>query len=775
MNQQFWNGKEKFRWFWVFIPTALMTCYLYFRYQPMMQAPDAHLFTLGFDGIKNYFTTAWHLKHDLTSLGYQGMNHPYGEHVLFTDNQPILVNTARWVSTLFPQIKERGIGLVNLFQIFSLVFSVYCFVLLFRRLNLPGWYGALASFLLTLLSPQYLRFDGHFGLSHTWVIPLVLLMLHTYESKTYRRRISFKVGLFITFVSQLHMYYFGLFFLYLSIYHLLSFLRDPSGTPFYKRFVHWALMLLVPFGVLQFWLKASHASPDRSANPYGFHYYKGYWEGIFLPYPEWPLYQWIHQHITPITTIDGEASAYVGAFATVFFVLVVFTGFRVFRAQKSAPYGDRLNRNYLRNIWWAGVILALFACGYPHEIRGLEWMSDYYGPIRQFRSMGRFNWILFPVFNLTAFYWLWYFAETRKQLWQKVLACSIPFCLLAYEAYEMQRREYTPIQNNLLTRADPQSTPLTWQSLVDTSRHQAILPLPYYHFGSENLGLEPKYDLFLLTQRTAYATGVPDMGVNMSRTSLGQTIRQAQLQLEQVEAPRILFDLVSDKSILLFTLPHYESEVYQRSKHLLLKAKSIHRDAHGLLWELPLDSLKQAIRQLIEQEKAVIQSKVNNLGSWKTDGARFFRHENYNGLKTVNAPFIGSGAIGALQSDTTTLYTGGMPAGKYILSFWLESTTDQAVNAHIYIQVKNKSGAAPANLLESCKHHIKSIKDGWSLVEIPFDVQAEDGPVEVHIFQYKKGVKLPLVIDECQIRPLGVDVYFNAEHYLSKNNRWYED
>ena len=47
------------------------------------------MFGGGGDGFKNYMTTNWHLAHDSSYVHYGGMNYPYGEHVLFTDNQPL--------------------------------------------------------------------------------------------------------------------------------------------------------------------------------------------------------------------------------------------------------------------------------------------------------------------------------------------------------------------------------------------------------------------------------------------------------------------------------------------------------------------------------------------------------------------------------------------------------------------------------------------------------------------------------------------------------------
>ncbi|MBK8555528.1 MAG: hypothetical protein IPL65_07045 [Lewinellaceae bacterium] len=52
--------------------------------------PNTQLIGAGPDGFKNYMTTGWHVRYDTSYVHFGGMNFPFGEHVLFTDNQPIL-------------------------------------------------------------------------------------------------------------------------------------------------------------------------------------------------------------------------------------------------------------------------------------------------------------------------------------------------------------------------------------------------------------------------------------------------------------------------------------------------------------------------------------------------------------------------------------------------------------------------------------------------------------------------------------------------------------
>jgi len=46
----------------------------------------------GEDGAKNYYTVAYHIEHDSSYTWFNGMNYPYGEHAVYTDNQPLVSN-----------------------------------------------------------------------------------------------------------------------------------------------------------------------------------------------------------------------------------------------------------------------------------------------------------------------------------------------------------------------------------------------------------------------------------------------------------------------------------------------------------------------------------------------------------------------------------------------------------------------------------------------------------------------------------------------------------
>lgn len=49
-------------------------------------------FAQGGDGVKDYFSMLYHIKHDTSYLYSSAMNYPYGENIFYTGAQPFLTN-----------------------------------------------------------------------------------------------------------------------------------------------------------------------------------------------------------------------------------------------------------------------------------------------------------------------------------------------------------------------------------------------------------------------------------------------------------------------------------------------------------------------------------------------------------------------------------------------------------------------------------------------------------------------------------------------------------
>jgi hypothetical protein len=762
--------------FWGLMSTLTLCALLllYFHGNWLFQANEVMLGS-GPDGFKNYMTSAWHVRHDSGYVQYSGMNYPFGEHVLFTDNQPIFSAAMQLWSHYISDISDNTVGWINLFQVISLMIGCGAIFLLFRKLHLPVAYAGAAAIVLTFLAPQYGRFDGHFGLSHTFVIPLMLYFLCRYEERNSRRYQSLHIGFLIFLAAQLHFYYFGLAALFLTLYIGFQILRNFTRLNIIRRMSHWFVMVIIPFTLLNIWVQWAHYSPDRPANPYGFTGYIGFWEGVFLPYEFMPLHAWIEKTFMPIREFDGEAKAYAGAMAIFFTLWLLLSGFKMFgRSWDEAAY-HRTHKHYLRGIYFSALLLLIFSCGFPFAIKGMEWIVDYFGPLKQFRGLGRFTWIYYYALNILLFYSIWNWSRRFKGFGAKMAfpqfkwaAVALPVLVLGAEAWIFQQNRRPNLVPNITQLKLAADYPEHWLKTVDFSPYQAILPLPYYHVGSENIWMEYNYELHQQVQKTAYHTGLPDMGVNLSRTPLSETLKSLQLVLEPCDIPEILAELPDNRPILILTTASLYASAIQNYPHLLHQAKMIFENGQIKLLRLDLDEIRSYKRN---QTAAIEREMVNNSAFqasntvWRTNTPNIrVVHEDYDLIGSAPEQFQGKGALCATMRDTLRLWKGPLPAGRYTMSCWVRAIRDLNLTHLLYIDENNHRQE------EGIRFYVKTIIDGWALIELDFT--NHNGGV-TDLYFYRKGANNLFIADELLIRPSNTNLYRRESGWVVRNNYWY--
>lgn len=768
--------------FWGLLAVAgIAFLLLWAKHHDWLSDPNASIFGESPDSFKNYMTSAWHVARDSDYVHFGGMNYPYGEHALFTDMQPIVSACMQWWSWNLSDLSYKTVGIVNVLQLLSMILGVCVLFLLLRKLHLPVWYGALASLGIIFLSPQYSRFDGHFGLSHTWVIPMLLLLLCRYEERHSRRYQSLQIGLLLLFAAQLHFYYFGIGALFLGLYTVYQLIMQPTLRNFRVRISHLVVMVLLPFALLNIWIHWSDYATDRPASPFGFTDYIAYAEGIFLPYESFPLYQWIDTHITKIRRIDYEAQHYAGIVAFLATLWLIFSGFRMFGKDWEEAAYHRVHKGYLKGIFTAAFILLVFSLGFPFAIKGMEWSVDYLGPLRQFRGLGRFTWAFYYVINILAFYVLWNFSARFKGFrggkapWLRWVIALLPMSLLLYEAYQFQHSKPLKLSPNPVLRSVAAPTPDHWLNTVDFSRFQALMPIPYNHLGSENIWMDIDYYLYRKMFITAFHSGVPEMGVNMSRTSVGQMAKSVQFSLTPCEIPAILEDMPDNRPIALMIEPKREEEFRNRYKHLTSKATLVYNSPEMKIMALELDSVRAYQRELARAMRTeMYQVAVYNWDKgWKSgETPRYFLSQSFDSLTTTKYIFQGKGAYEGRFRDTTYLWKTHIPKGYYYLSMWVKVDKDMGMTQEIKIVEKCRSDGREVHLQhEGMRFSIRSIVKGWALFDFPVEILEDDS--EVRIFMPPKSINGTFYLDEVLFKRADVSLYRREPGWVIRNNFWF--
>jgi hypothetical protein len=821
------------------------------------------------DGFKNYLTSAWHVQHDTGATHYGGMSYPYGEHVLFTDNQPLLSTAMQWWNRHISNIGDKTVGLVNIFQVLSILLGCGILYVLLRKLHLPVWYATFVTLGMIFLSPQQARFEMHFGLSHTWIFVLLLLLLCRYEERQSKRYQSLLIGILVWVAAQFHFYYLGLAALFLGLYTLYQWVSNPTWRNIWSRTMHLTAMVLLPYVLLNVWIQWSDFATDRPAYPYGFTSYIGRWEGVFLPYENFKLYQWIDRNIVPIRRIDTEAMAYAGLLCLLFTGWAFYRRFRIFDAEWEQAAHHRVHKRYLGGIFTAALLLLIFACGFPFAIDGMEWMVDYMGPLRQFRGLGRFTWAYFYTCNIVLFYVLWhkmYYLKTVPAWFQRlydlfskpneiidgiynllmfrpyrykptasvtVIDATAPaavhgehsdpnaetatdkevqeqqeeaaferltemrepagvhrsrpvrifitltllsaLTILLYEAAYFQDHKRPHLQPNAANRNVYASDPGHWLNKVDFSGFQAVLPLPYYHIGSENIWLDFDGAHYPRVMSTAFHTGLPDMGVNMSRTARAKMLNSVQLAYIPGEVPGILEDLPNNRPIALLVHPPKWEEVQKKYPHLLANAKMVYEHPELKILSVSPDEIRSyaVARPDTIKARSGVQPLYPAGRFWQATVANTpFAYQSYDSLPASRV-LLGGGSYTGSMADTTRLFKVHLPKGVFMISMWIDARKDMGMTHELRIREYDRRDGHEVHFgHEGIRFYLKSVVDGWALVEIPFEVYESDSVLDIWL--HKKGVKVPFTIDECLIRPQSVNFYRETGGRISENNLWYQ-
>lgn len=755
------------------LTTAVMLLTIFANFRTIFISPDTTMLSAGGDGLKNYLTPLLHVKNSATYHHFDSMNYPYGEHVLFTDNQPLISNILRFFEVNFGEISYHTTGVLNFALLLSLLLSGCMLYYFFRRMELPHWYSLVSAVVVAWLSPQLLRFGCHYALGYMFILLLLLYFLMQFESRA--SKWSYRIMLLLLLAPQLHFYYYGISALFLSTFYFLKVLKDRKDWFFYLK--HWSLQLVLPFVFFNFiWLKIGNDVSDRPDNPWGFLHYVSKPNGTFLKEGNF-IFDFLNQYVVKINPQkEFESLNYIGFVATLYLLVRLLSWLFGNKLSVAEP-GDKLKeKSFFQTAFIASLLLFLFSTGFPFKIEKLDFLLAYTGPLKQFRGLGRFSWMFFFVVNILGFYSVYHWGrqirsvEFRRLFWVLFLAVGV------FEAKQnAEKVNKTSNMYEILTSTG-ESIP-DWLPYMDKTKFQAILPVPYFHLGSENMSIEagypsPAYDLL-----ASYYSGIPTMGVMMSRTSWQQTLSSIPLGLELYREPPVLNRLPDQRPLMLLENKEWHKATGNRYSSLCGKGKKIHENNGFVLYELPLT----AYRELIQEKNAEIRTEAENTalrpvgGLLGKDTVNNFIYLNFDeNADAVN--YRGAGSLSFASNEHRQLYRGKMPnvrvGDKYIFQFWLNVKKGNHANTELFIKELDNQGSQKYFWHHGCQHNILTLDGEWALVAFEFVPQSDSTEFEfvLHNKEFKTST---LHLDELMIFPAGSELYQKSGSEVMKNGRWY--
>lgn len=526
-------------WLWNVALLAAITALLITFYGPVLSQPDYHVFSSSGDGAKNYFTYLYHVLNDEHAFTSDGVNYPFGELVFFTDGHPAL----SWLLRFLPFAGPHAVGILNLLLLFGIAGYGLLISAILRHFGLSPWAAAAGAFGATILQPQLFRMEGHLALAHCYVLPLAWYTHLRSIGSPRRWRWTIGTGLVLLYAFCTHAYLGLMLALFLSASWGLRWLRRQGFSRI--DVAHALTQAILPLVFFVGTVKLLDHHVDRPQAPLTDADLLASVSGLCVPHHPSPL--------KPLTDLwssqepSWEAWCYLGV-ATML-VLLMATLVQLFqwsgRTRKAIPS----KRDDLTLYLGASFIVLFFAFGLHRPLERFVPM------LQQFRGLGRLAWVFYMVASVFALTRLYQWTQRLHGRWRYG---AVPLFLLAPALNVVEGRSYFITSRQSVSDV---WTPFIrdWAKddmravidAVETHHPVALLPMPFWHAGSEVFKRGNCGSAFRSVFPVSLFTRTPVLAGLTSRTSIPETVADFSLLAPMAYPKTIAKDLPASGDILV--------------------------------------------------------------------------------------------------------------------------------------------------------------------------------------------------------------------------------
>jgi len=725
----------------ILLSLVLSAVVLFIYFGPLLKDPNQIYFAPSGDGLKSYAASIYHLTDDKTLFRSSIQNYPYGEMAFFADCQPMISIPVKLLSAVGLDFRSNLVEIINLSMLLSIVVAAIFICLILMELNVSWWYGAIASVGICMLSPQIGRLPGHFSLSHMmWLPMLIWLLIQFDKKKTYL--FSAIIGLITFLAAGMHMYFFAIFGFLFLFYWTYILYNKQMNIRSHVWLLHLFIQLILPLILVQILVGSNDHITDRTSHPWGFYTYTARPATVFLP---------IHKPYATFLKLIGvrydyewESFAFIGLVSLIGFI--AGTVKMIQRIKRKQTWWMVSENKLLSIFFWSSIASLLLSFSIPFNM-GLTFLLDYLGPIKQLRALSRFSWLFFYVLNFIVFSGI--FSLIKKGISMKILA----LLALAFILYDgsLNIREYAAKMNNRIPELEDKAntTPENaWVLLIDKNQYQAILPLPFFHVGSENVWLESKCESLRQSLIVSLKSGLPSMGVALSRTSISQTYKSLELTSDPVSPYRIINDFPNKKPLLLIV--DNCKDLNTAEKNLVRNSSMVWQGPKFAFYSLPiaqLDSIAIRGQKTFDNEMLAIHS-----GSIDSTKVLFFDgFENTIQESSFSGKGAYSGEIGVWNHLADVTLKNMLPGDSCEILFWAKGFEKDLFARSIFEFVQKDGEQTVEYKYDQFQRYFSSLKDGWMRIRIPFILKTANDRVLLAV-QNKELKNFKIVVDDLIIQ-----------------------
>ena len=743
---------------WLLITIIFAVCLTAYSLSDMAIHPWHVMTELGSDGGKNNYT---YLYQSLYGQGiwFDGMNYPYGEHIVYTDGQPlfsVLLSCFKPYVTL-PFALGVMWGLISLSYVVSTVFSFK----IMRHFGVSPLPALLFAGLITTCTPQVFRLSGHYALAYTCVIPMFFYWTVKYQSL---KQLKYTLYIFIMCLVSVfvHPYFAAVALVWAGCYAVGYMIFERARLA--ARFRDLAPLfgsVLGAFLIFGSVMKLTDRVTDRPTTPYGILVNCAHIRDVVASaYSPFWGYLNEHQLYTRVST-GGEGFSYVGLAVLIATFVSVLLG--IYNILKKKTGNNVVKPGGFQAVWlFTAFASLLFSMGVPF-IWHLEWMTDYFSVLKQFRTLGRFSWIFYYVITVygSVVLYTWYarcLANRKPVIAYLLIGSALAIWCAEAKWYVKHDREVASVgyeRYDMFVSAKEES----WKQFLANHHRtredfQSILTLRFFEVGSEKLWLGHNEEVSAYAVAMSVKAGIqlhlPIVDVMMSRTSWSQAFKQVKIAGGPYTEKPMLDDLKSDKPFLLLDIDVEPLEPDQ--KYLLEASDSIGHIYNCYVYACYPSRIKANDKKRADSIRALLpyigvgDTCIRNTGSWYI--------EHFNSSKAAPA-FFGAGAAPYSPQVFTVLATipvkPVVDSALYELSCWFLTPADDFKSPCLNVELLDSTGKVisvfdgPAK--ESTDNHGLWLRD-YLLFHIPSRCKS------VRLRVVNDPEKSYKVMDELMLRPV---------------------
>ncbi len=575
----------------------LITALIYFfHFHSIFFHLNTSLSSITSDAVKNYFTYVYHIQFDENPLHFGGMAYPYGEHVVYTDCQPLLT----FVLRSLPFTHHYAIGIMHALIYLNYFISPLILFSIFKKLNVSQSTAFCSALAIALLSPQFLKINaGHFGLAYSAMIPYsIYLLVRYYHAPKARVLIAMLIYHCALFLIHPYMGFsmcvFSLMvFIFLFCFHAY-------------RQLGWRLTALqlaaaiLPIILFKIFMVLTDKHPNRTNEPFGLN---GMVENIdSILAPVFGPMKNVMEHFFNSRSTHYEGHTYLGFFSILMSLALIFLFVAAFKKIK-------VNKEALA-ILFAAFILLLISFGWHQKL--MTWLGLDLAFMNQFRATCRFAWFFYyalPIFLICHFDN--YFQSQFDMQKGRVLMFGISFLFFSFnftEAHYMFKMDEDVFWKfrNIFNAAQLNSEEKENLYTIQQKNIQAIIPLPIYHSGTEMYDRIGFNNSMIPSMIYAEQTGIPILSAMMSRTSMSETKEGLNL-LNSYKLNRPAIAKLSGGDFLVIKT---ENNLMPDELRLFANVKEI---SHNDSLQFGIIGKKDFLKRKLDETKVILADKIHLL------------------------------------------------------------------------------------------------------------------------------------------------------------------